>query len=169
MLVATSMCLGGVAAGQSDEPLDPKGAAYWTGTWVYTGGEPGAETQHPGYKEVLGITTLGEVTADDSRMAGAWIQVDDLHLAMSREPGEGEVGIVNGTARIDNDAGAWVGTFTSFGSDAGGEEWYVMEGEGAYEGLTTVFRYHGADSSFAGVIMPSGLPVAPDPVAAPTD
>ena len=50
---------------------------------------------------------------------GRWTQVNNIHFAASREPGEGDVVIANGTARIDNDEGAWVGTFTAFGGAAG--------------------------------------------------
>ena len=41
--------------------------------------------------------------------------VHNIRAATSVEPAEGDVGITNGTVRIDNDAGAWVGTFTAFG------------------------------------------------------
>ena len=44
-----------------------------------------------------------------------------------------------------------------------------MEGEGAYEGLTTVFRWHAEDSSLEGVIVPAELPALPDPVAPPAE
>jgi hypothetical protein len=167
---------GAVALGQSEEPLDPKGANYWTGTW--TGNEDGAEyvgveTLRDGYKDISGLVYPGEVAADDPRMTGKWIQEEHLYLAPSREAVEGEVGIASGTARIDNDAGAWVGTYTHFRIHGCvpvciGSEWYVMEGEGAYEGLTTVFRYN-HQGGFEGVIMPTDLPALPEPIAPSTE
>jgi hypothetical protein len=166
-VVALVVGLASPAVSQSGNPTDPMGANYWTGTWTRTDAEPGVTTEHTGYTESLGEVVHGVVEADDPRMAGAWTQINNIRFAPSREPGEGDVGIVNGTARIDNDAGAWVGTFTLFGSQSGGQEWYVMEGEGAYEGLSTVFRFD--EDGFAGVIMAADLPPLPDPVAAPAE
>ena len=151
-------------------------ADYWTGTWTHIEGTftegtftEGAGTSGAGYRQYLGARTSGDVTADDPRMAGTMTQVQNVHFATSPEPDEGDVGITNGTARIDNEAGAWVGTWTAFGAQPGGEEWYILEGEGSYEGLTTVFRYHGEDSSLEGVILAAELPALPDPVAPPTE
>jgi hypothetical protein len=166
---------GATAVGQSEEPLDPMGAAHWTGTWTFNedGAEyEGVQTQHDGYKAIAGLIWPGVVAADDPRMAGRWIQEEHVYLADSREPGEPGVGIASGTARIDNDAGAWVGTYTHFRvqgceSYCLGEEWYVMEGEGAYEGLTTVFHYSKGD--FEGVIMPSDLPALSEPIPPPSE
>jgi hypothetical protein len=163
-LITAGLVLGAAAAsGQSEEPLDQMGANFWTGTWTSTDFEPGVETARDGYTENLGGIAYGEVEADDPRMVGKWAQVNNVHFAESREPDEGDVGILNGTARIDNDAGAWVGTFTAFGGQPGAGEWYVMEGEGAYEGLITIFVFHPSDGSFEGVILPSALPPLPDP------
>jgi hypothetical protein len=156
------------ALGQSEEPRDPMGANYWTGTWAGTGGEAGEVASGPGYSEALGVVTRGEVAADDTRIAGTMTQVHNLREAASVDPAEGAVGIISGTVRIDNDEGAWVGTFTAYGGEPGGKEWYVMEGEGAYEGLTTIFGY-GEGSSLEGVILPAELPAQPDPVAPPSE
>jgi hypothetical protein len=100
-------------------------------------------------------------------MVGSWTLVTNVRFAESREAGEGPVGIARGSARLDNDEGAWVGTFTNYGGQAGSDELYVMEGEGAYEGLSTVFRFHGDDGSVEGVILPAGLPEDPEPATPP--
>ena len=168
IVAALATWSGASVVAQSEAPLDPMGASYWTGTWKETGGDPGVDTERAGYTESLGRIARGEATTDDSRMVGTWTLVTNLHFADSREPGEGPVGIASGAARIDNDEGAWVGTFTNFGGQPGGDELYVMHGEGAYEGLTTVFRFHG-DGSVEGVILPAELPAPPDPVAPPTE
>jgi hypothetical protein len=80
--------------------------------------------------------------------------------------------VISGTARIDNDGGAWVGTWSSYGTDrVGGAEWYVLEGEGAYEGLTAMFASDvDADSPqgpVEGVIVPFEPPPVPEPVPPP--
>jgi hypothetical protein len=162
--------------GQSEGTGDPMGADRWTGTWTHIDGTfvdgtfvEGAETSGAGYRQYLGARTSGDVTADDPRVTGTMTQVQNVHFATSPDADEGDVGIVNGTARIDNDAGAWVGTWTAYGAGSGGEEWHVMEGEGAYEGLITVFRYHTSDSSLEGVILPAGLPELPEPIAPPAE
>ena len=77
--------------------------------------------------------------------------------------------MTQGNARIDNDEGAWVGTSISYGGQPGQEVWYVLAGEGAYEGLTAVFRWHGDDSSLQGVIVAGELPALPDLLAAPAE
>ena len=156
---------------QSEQPLDPMGANYWTGTWTYIEDSftpPGSETLSEGVGESLGSKTSGEVAADDPRIAGTRRGVFSSRAATSVESAEGALSITNGTVRIDNADGAWVGTSTGFGGYPGQEGWFVMEGEGAYEGLTTVFRWHAADSSLEGIIVPVDLPALPDPVAPPT-
>ena len=175
LMAATVLILPGVspAAGQSEAPvesqapLDPMRASFWTGSFTWTGGEPGEVAADPGFLE-LGVTASGDVVADDPRIAGTM-----RLLWNSREfdrPGEFYVGFVNGTARIDNDQGAWIGTYTAYGArPEGGEEWYILEGEGAYEGLTALFRFHWEDGSFEGVIVPGELPPPTDPIAPPSE
>ena len=165
-IVALPLGIGSTAVGQSEAPLDPMGANYWTGTWTYAeGGTPTSETPMAGYTEILGSEILGEVEADDPRISGTMRYVQTVHSAASRDPDEGDVGIAHGTVRIDNDEGAWVGTYSAFGGGPGGEEWYVLEGEGAYEGLTTIFRWQDDPVAYEGVIVPAPIPVLPDPVA----
>jgi hypothetical protein len=171
-LMAATVGYGPAALGQSEAPLDPMRANLWTGTWTFIEGSyiGGEEFSGPGYNGTLGRVVSGDVTADDPRMAGTMTQVENGNWSPSQDPGEGEVGFANGTMRIDNDEGAWVGTWTSyFGAPPVGEEWYVLEGEGAYEGLTTVFRFHDEDGTFEGVILAAELPARPEPVAPPAE
>jgi hypothetical protein len=156
-------------SGQSEEPLDPMGASFWTGTLTPTGGGPAEEIPGPGFTDYIGAMGRGDLAADDARIDGTLTQVANGRLLGNREAGAGDVGVVNGTARIDNDAGAWVGTYTTYGGAPAREEWYVLEGEGAYEGLTAVFSFHGDDSIFEGVIVPGDLPPLPDPIAPPAE
>jgi hypothetical protein len=101
-------------------------------------------------------------------MAGIMTQAYNTRSTIGREP-ERYVAVVSGSARIDNDAGAWVGTYTAWGGGWLGDEFYVLQGEGAYDGLTAVFQWHRADSSFQGVILAAELPPPPDPVAPPAE
>ena len=176
-ILALSLGLGSSAMGQSEQPLGPMGASFWTGTWTFIEGSftpPVEETEGPVYAEVLGISRRGDVAADDRRIAGTMTQVQNARLSDSMDEGEGHTFIINGTARIDNDEGAWVGTWTSYGADrVGGAEWYVLEGDGAYEGLTAVFwvdvEPDSGQSPLEGVIQPAAVPDLPDPIAPPAE
>jgi hypothetical protein len=165
------------AAGQSQAPLEQAGASFWTGTATFIEGSftpPTDEAAGETYDEVLGIGRRVDVAADDPRIAGTMTQVQNARLAKSPDPTDGLSFVINGTARIDNDDGAWVGTWTSYGADrAGGEEWYVLVGEGAYAGLTAIFAGDvDADSPqgpLEGVIVPFALPEVPEPAPLPTE
>ena len=61
------------------------------------------------------------------------------------------------------------GPTTGFSDGTSGEEWHVVKGEGAYEGLTAVYRWDSDGISFEGVILPGELPPLPDPVALPAE
>jgi hypothetical protein len=140
-------------------------AAWFTGTFIGSDGEPGEQSPGQDYTDIVGAVGRGEVQADDPRISGTFTQLGNIRLA-------GDIGVVVGTNRIENDQGAWVGTNTTYGGPLGHEEWYVLAGEGAYEGLTAVFRYRSEDNSFEGVIVPFELPampaaVAPTPATAP--
>jgi hypothetical protein len=163
-----SVCLGPGAIGQSAAPVDPMGASYWTGTYTFIDSDSIEWQPGPGYSEALGVTERASVEATDPRISGAWVQVRNLRSYASREPDQNDVAVSSSTARIDNDDGAWVGTFNGYYGGPGGEEWNVFVGEGAYGGLTAVFRYHG-DNTLEGVILPGDLPAGPDPVASPAN
>ena len=135
---------------ESQAPLDPLGASYWTGTYTGTGGELGVTDSRDGYFEEMGGILLGEVAADDPRIAGRMTQVYNTNSTVGPEP-ERNLAFVNGTARIDNDAGAWVGTYTGWNAGWLGDEFFVLKGEGAYEGLTAVFQWLREDKSLQGV------------------
>jgi hypothetical protein len=170
-VVALALGLGSTALGQSEEPLDPMGASFWTGTASFVEGSftpPVEENEGPAYGEVLGIGRRIDVAADDPRIAGTMTQVQNARLSIDPDPTEGLSFVINGSARIDNADGAWVGTWTSYGADrVGGEEWYVLEGEGAYEGLTAIFAgdvdTDSPQGPLEGVIVPFELPAVPEP------
>jgi len=130
-MVALPLGLGSAAAGQSGEPLDQMGGAYRTGTWSVIDGSylEEAESTGPTYTDVLGYGTQGTVAADDPRVAGTMTAIANARHTQGAEA----VALHAGRARIDNDAGAWVGTYTAWGTPLASEEWHVLEGEGAYE------------------------------------
>ena len=166
---------GSVVVAQSPAPADRMSASFWTGTATFIEGSftpPAEETPGPGYAEVLGIGRQMAVTADDERIAGTMTQLQNARVSDGVDPVEGHAFVISGTARIDNEEGAWVGTWTSYGADrVGGQEWYVLEGEGAYEGLTAIFAGDvDADSPqgpLEGVILPFADPQLPGPVPPP--
>ena len=88
-IVALPLALGSTAVGQSEAPLDPMGADFWTGTWTETGGAPGVDTSHADYTESLGRIARGEATADDPRMVGTWTLVTNVHFAAQPRAGRG--------------------------------------------------------------------------------
>ena len=153
------------------------GASFWTGTGTFIEGSftpPVEATEGPVYAEVLGISRRLDVAADDPRIAGTMTQVQNARLSSSPDPAEGHSFIIEGTARIDNDDGAWVGTWTAYGADlVGGGEWYVLEGEGAYEGLTAVFAGDVDSDSpqgpLEGLIVPFEPPQVPEPAPLPAE
>jgi hypothetical protein len=159
-LMAMTLLSGTVTVARSEEPLDPMGASDWTGTFTATDAE-GTQTEQSGYTEMDQVVH-GTVDADDPRISGAWTQANHVALTDNRVEGAGPAGIVSGTTRIENDEGAWAGAFSAYFGTPGGLELHVLEGEGAYEGLTAVFRLE--DGTFAGVIVPFEVPTTPDAV-----
>jgi hypothetical protein len=169
MMVAAGF--GSAVSAQSEGPLDPMGANYWTGTLTHIKDtySVGSQTSSEGVQEILGSSTRWEVAADDPRIAGTMTQLWNYRSAHIQEPANGWAGFSNGTVRIDNDQGAWLGTYMEYSGAPRQEEWFVVEGEGPYEGLTSVFRWHSADDSLEGVIVAAELPALPDPVAPPAE
>jgi hypothetical protein len=96
------------------------------------------------------------------------------------ESDEGDFWVAASAMRIDNEAGAWVGTADHLGGDLWADEWSsgqaVLVGEGAYEGLTALLAgqvfadrrpmvflsFRPKWSDVEGVIFPGGLPPVPD-------
>ena len=161
-LVVLATGFGSAALGQSEAPLDPMGASFWTGTWTGTSMDEPVESSGDGYTDTL-VTVYGVVEASDPRIEGDWTQNHLIRTFPVREATGADVSIAAATVRIDKPDGAWVGTFTGYYGQPGGEEWNTLSGEGAYEGLTAVFRYH-ADDSLEGIIVPGDVPPLPDAI-----
>jgi hypothetical protein len=164
ILVVLTGALGPASLAQSDPPLDPLGASFWVAEFTDT--QPPAVALEPGdgRAEAMGVASEGILEATDPRISGRWRQVMNMWDYESREPGAPGAMVWSASARIDNDDGAWVGTFTGFWDGSNSREWNILHGEGAYEGLTAVFRWLPEESMQEGVIVPGDLPPLPDPV-----
>ncbi len=176
---ATMVALGAVGAAGQDEAL-PSGPAWFTGT--STGQpivfEPTVEFE-PGVwmdardGEVHGIA----IETDDPRFGGEWsytFHADEWPVSLGDR--EEIVAVERHTIRLENDAGAWTGNGTLMnhfleedGSvlDAANEGLYVLEGVGAYDGLTAYvafdFATDGDGPDIRGVILPEVPTPFPDP------
>ena len=122
------------------------GASYWTGIFTYS---PDGST----------------VEASDPRISGDWVQVDNPASYSDRAGAGGSFSVRTSSVRIENADGAWAGTLTGIYKGDTGHEWNVLEGEGAYEGLTAVFLWTWPGSTLEGVILPPAFPEPPDPIA----
>ena len=104
------------------------------------------------------------VEASDHQISGDWVEVDNPATYSDRAGPGGSFGVKSASVRIENADGAWAGTSTGIYKGDSGHEWNVLEGEGAYEGLTAVFLWTWPGSTLEGVILPAAFPVPPDPL-----
>jgi hypothetical protein len=158
---------GPVGVGQSEEPLDPMGASYMTGFVGWRTEEVVHESSGPGDPRVR--KWVGIVVADDPRISGDMTLVVADDTSADRGPLGPDLGVYQGRLRIDKEDGAWVGTATGFWGPPvfHGREIHVLEGEGAYEGLTAVYSFE--DDELEGVIVPVELPALVEPILSPAD
>jgi hypothetical protein len=158
-----------VAAQSATRYPEPPGANRWTGAWIFDqkSFDPGtSSTAADGSGVVEGMTWQGHVDADDPRISGTMTIVQNARTATGGDADEGDLALASGAIRIDNDEGAWVGSLSAFSSALGGEEWYVLTGEGAYD-LSTIFRWY--QDGYEGVSLPGELPAMPEPIVAPAE
>jgi hypothetical protein len=158
---STLVLLAGLSApalSQDDEVIDPLGANYFTATdtpisqgdfdWV-----PGTD-----YTEAAGVTAVTDFVASDPRISGRATYTSTARFYPYGEEGGIDPALWASSVRIENDDGSWVGTGSGFHDpDEAVREWYVLDGQGAYEGLTAVFLFVGGEAN-EGVIVPGGLP-----------
>ncbi len=91
------------------------------------------------------------------RISGTWTQV--LHVrSFPIDPGR-TVGprLDGGRAHRERSWRLVQGGIDGYGGDNGGREFYRLDGEGAYEGLTAVLRWVAEGDAYEGVIVP-GVP-----------
>ena len=175
VILALLVGLGGTVLAQDEEAiLDPYGPSFFTmaagdsfheSEWVYTPGPDGSA-------EFLGIEAAFAVESSDPRISGTWTEAydfrgweapDDSGLPFSPS-------VNSGAVRIDNEGGAWVGTWDAIGSASSGYAWTRLQGEGAYEGLTAVIHstqdFATGVVTYEGVIVPGVLLEYPEPIEA---
>jgi hypothetical protein len=152
----------GVAA-QTDEQADrgPFFAEFDDVSMGDMSWEPG-----PGFGQLTEWEVVYEdVSATDPRLSGTWTVVMNAHGF--GEPGTPEsFSVYTGTARLENEEGAWVGEVVNFASEPYERLRLIVEGEDAYTGWTAIIDQADQEwSGFRGVVFDSGLPPMPEPVA----
>jgi hypothetical protein len=168
VILALLSGVGSAVAAQTtdDEALDPMRPSHFTMTTsehVSDSGEP-VWGPGPGYGQSLGNEMVAIMEASDSRIGGTWTQVLDIR-AFPIDEQAGDFALVwSGVVRIENDGGAWAGALDGYHTGTLGREWNRLEGEGAYEGLTAVFRYVEEGDAYEGVIIPGVPPDYPAPI-----
>lgn len=110
-----------------------------------------------------------DVVATDPRLSGTWTVILNGH-GMGSFDDPDRFGVYTGTARLENEGGAWVGEVLNFNSEPYERVRMVVEGEGAYAGWTAIIDQADQEwSGFRGVVFAFGLPPLPDPVEVPAE
>ena len=174
VILALSCGLSIVTVDQSEDEqaLDPMRSSHFTGTWTEDISDSGELifTPRPGYVETLDNESFAIMEASDPRISGTRTQVLNGRAFPVDEQAGIFAPVYSGVVRIENEDGAWAGTLDGYinGADKG-REWNRLEGEGAYEGLTAVFRWIEEGDAYEGVIIPGVPPNHPAPIAAGVD
>jgi hypothetical protein len=146
------LALGLPSATAQDEP-EPADAVWVTGTAT-----PGVLVEAGTRTEIGDITqTRGEVFNDTMAMSDPRVSGTGTGT-WNQDAYPGDVGISWGTYRLENQDGAWSGTFTSADGPTAMASGFLV-GEGGYEGLT--FYWHqdvGEAITVVGIIFPGGPP-----------
>ena len=106
-------------------------------------------------------------TMNDPRLEGTYyISYDDDYYSY---PGPASNRVGTGTWRIENEAGAWQGTYSNaiLGDGTNTTASSILTGEGAYEGLTAFWEVQGdwdaCTWDVRGLIFEGDVPAAPEP------
>ena len=153
----------GVLAAQAQDELDWRGARPFMGTGTLIRQDPLEWTVGPDYSEATDIEAEVYILASDPRISGWMRQVSNLRSYPTDGAGDAEVFVWSATVRITNEYGAWVGEISGYDEGTFSKEWYILEGEGFYEGLVAVFRWLEEGDALDGVIVPGDLPPLPEP------
>lgn len=160
LLLASST---GVAA--LDEPLfGPMTPARVSGTWVYQGTRSEGNIEQSGEFTMTrtGAESSYAVTSDDVRLGGVATATNDL---TGWYP-PALVFVLDTDWLIEDVAGSWSGSSHFVASMAdddpiNADERVVLDGSGAYEGLTAYLLIADGDETFVGVILPDEMPELP--------
>jgi hypothetical protein len=115
----------------------------------------------PGYGTMYDWQMVIEAAATDPRFSGTWTLVQNVHGF--GEPGAPDTfSVSTGTALLENEDGTWVGELENFSSGPRERLSLVVEGEGAYAGLTAIIDLADREwNEFQGVVFDGGLPPMP--------
>ncbi len=168
---------GGAVAAQDIEqvdiepagPLEPGGASIFTMRQIgvedvpWPGSIPGPD----GSLRWEGPTDVWVIESSDPRLSGTYTLFGKGEAWPLDEEGRVLATVMSGALQVENEEGAWSGTRVSYmGVDYA--DYYHLEGEGVYEGLTALFhavaveaRGDEAFMTYSGVVVPGSLPDYP--------
>lgn len=160
LLLASSI---GVAA--LDEPLfGPMTPARVSGTWVYESTRSEGQLEQSGEFTVTrtGAVSSYVITSDDVRLGGVATATSDL---TGWYP-PALIFVLDTDWVVEDDEGSWSGSSHFVASMAdddpiNADERVVLDGSGAYEGLTAYLLIADGDETFVGVILPDEMPELP--------
>ena len=162
-IVVAAAAAGGVSA--QEEPLfGPMAPARLEGGWVLTNISDEGQVEQLGelmFESSGGFATF-HVTSDDPRFKGtATVNGDWIgHYPPAL------VAVADSNWRMEDDWGAWMGSsrhLASMGDDSplNADEQVILDGSGAYEGLTAYVIIDHAAEAFVGAIIPDVMPELP--------
>ena len=166
----------GVAA-QDDAPADPMAPAFFEVEYIagedFEMVEGTYEELGPGLERYDGEVVRGMlVEAEDPRASGELNMVDNVGVVFFEPPSDRSVADVRARSiRLENEAGAWEGTgwAATNAPESGGPmagtvaRMSILEGTGAYEGLTLVIADTDGGAQGWGWIMSDGMvPAIPE-------
>lgn len=149
-----------LAQATAEDPLDPMRPSQFTGSWLvdWEGEFAGwAWTDLGDYSESLDNESVTPFEASDPRISGTWTQVASIRKSPIDIEADIFALVWSGVVRIENEAGAWSGTFDGYYGEDGVRELYRLDGEDAYDGLTAVLSWVEEGDTYDGVII-AGVP-----------
>ena len=175
LLIALSVAGAGVAGarllaadgegvGTAQEP------SIFTGAWSEELDVTGVEAYDWSFDEAAEVaesldnTSTAMFEATDPRLSGLFTQTLSVRSFPVDYATDAWAMVWTAAVRIENEDGAWAGVFDGFANESHPREWYQLEGEGEYEGLTAIMLWHGEDETYEGVIVPGALPDYPAPI-----
>ena len=172
LLIALSVAGAGFAGAQllaaDDESVGiTQKPSHFTGVWTedvdFTSIED-FDWSFDEYAESLDNTGTFMFEATDPRLSGLFTQTMGVRSFPIDRAADTWAMVWTAAVRIENDEGAWSGVFDGFANEVQPREWYRLEGEGEYEGLTAIMLWHGEDETYEGVIVPGVSPDYPAPI-----
>jgi hypothetical protein len=173
-LALMAVMLSGAVAAAQDEEAPIQTAVSVTGTSTLVGeSEPGTATIEDGVAHQRGAVLVTNETSSDERVAGHGTITLNVDAFTGPEGVLGTTQIRYGLMRIENEDGAWEGSFAGRLSNGRFLQTYWLRGRGDYAGLTYVVTAGGDGPVWAseGLIYPGspppGTPLGPIDPATP--